>query len=484
MKIMKRQIKGSLLIALLGIIFLNSCSINDRFEKINIDENNPTSTPPEVLLSNVERHVFDDHGGFGDGFIGQFSQHFAGNHATAVAYDQYDVTHSSFETFFTGSYINSLKDCDVIIKESKPGYEKYKGVAEILTAYRLGYMTSLYGDIPYSEALDASILKPKYDKQIDIYTAIQGLLAKAITDIDAGAVDLKGDFIYDGDTDKWKAAAYMLSARYYNHLSKKDPAGSATSALSAIDKAKALGMDSSDWDLLIKFEGTAAYQNPWDEMYGNGMVIANQPFIDELISTGDPRTEALFASIDRNGEEVYGVGKIQSGIPQVLNSTIMGGDDSYYGQKDSSLPAASYAELLMIEAEAALRSGDKPRAAAAHNSAIIAHVNQVTSLPAGLARIDAYVATYASETSSSITLEKIMTAKHKITIAMSVESWMDFRRLGNMYPTWSYIPLNDTETAPIGTQFIQRILYPQSELNSNGDNVPSATIFTKLPILE
>ncbi len=484
MKIMKRQIKGSLVIALLGMIILNSCSINDRFEKINIDENNPTSTPPEVLLSNVERHVFDDHGGFGDGFIGQFSQHFAGNHATAVAYDQYDLTHGSFEGFFTGSYINSLKDCDVIIKESKPGYEKFKGVAEILTAYRLGYLTSLYGDIPYSEALNPTILKPKYDKQADIYITIQELLAKGITDIDAGVVGLKGDFIYDGDTDKWKAAAYMLSARYYNHLSKKDPAGSATKALAAIDNAKALGMDSADWDLLIKFEGTALYQNPWDALYQNGMIIANQPFIDELISTGDPRTEALFASVDRNGFDVYGVGKIQSGIPQVANSTIVGGDDSYYGKKVSSIPAISYAEVLMIEAEAALRSGDHSRAASAHNAAVIAHVNQVTSLAAGLSRVDAYVANYASETSATINLEKIMTAKHIITIAMSVESWMDFRRLGNMYPTWSYIPLNDTETAPIGTQFIQRILYPQAELNTNGANVPSATIYTKLPIFE
>jgi hypothetical protein len=484
MKIMKIHIKSSLLVVLLGTIFLNSCNIDDRFEKMNIDENNPTSVPPEALLSNVERHVFDDHGGFDGGFIGQFAQHFSGNHATGIEYDQYQLTNGSFEGFFTGSYINSLKDCERIITQSKPGYEKFKGVAKILTAYRLGFLTSLYGDIPYSEALNASILKPKYDKQIDIYTTIQSLLAEGITDIDNGVVDLKGDFIYDGDTDKWKAAAYLLSARYHNHLSKKDPAGSATNALAAINKAKALGMNSSDWDLLIKFEGTAAFQNPWDALYQNGMIIANKPFLDNLIASGDPRTEALFASEDRNGNDVYGVGKIQSGIPATLDHSIVGGVDSYYGQVGSSIPAASYAELLMIEAEAALRSGDKPRAALAHNNAIKAHIDQVTSLPAGLARKATYIANFASETVITISLAKIMTEKHKIMIAMCVESWMDFRRHGNQYPTWATIPLDDTETAPIGTQYIQRILYPQAELDSNGSNVPTATIFTKLPIFQ
>jgi len=55
------------------------------------------------------------------------------------------------------------------------------------------------------------------------------------------------------------------------------------------------------------------------------------------------------------------------------------------------------------------------------------------------------------------------------------------------YPSWLKIPVVDATAAspvPVASQFIQRLLYPQSELDRNSKNVPSATIFDKLPILQ
>jgi len=39
-------------------------------------------------------------------------------------------------------------------------------------------------------------------------------------------------------------------------------------------------------------------------------------------------------------------------------------------------------------------------------------------------------------------------------------------------------------TVPVASSYIQRLLYPQSELDRNSKNVPSATIFDKLPVLQ
>ena len=80
-----------------------------------------------------------------------------------------------------------------------------------------------------------------------------------------------------------------------------------------------------------------------------------------------------------------------------------------------------------------------------------------------------------------------MTEKHKIMFSIEGESWMDVRRTGNLYPTWLTIPVQDetaTPVVPVASQFIQRLLYPQSELDRNAANVPNATIFDKLTILQ
>jgi hypothetical protein len=145
----------------------------------------------------------------------------------------------------------------------------------------------------------------------------------------------------------------------------------------------------------------------------------------------------------------------------------------------------------MIEAEAALRVGDPGRAATAHNAAITDQINAVLSLPASLTsdknKVAAYLAIYASETAGTITLAKIMTEKHKLMFSIEGESWMDVRRTGNLYPSWLTIPVVDETVippVPVAANWIQRLLYPQSELDKNTANVPAAAIFDKIPILQ
>ncbi|QYS91426.1 SusD/RagB family nutrient-binding outer membrane lipoprotein [Flavobacterium covae] len=208
----------------IGSLTFSSCNLDDRFEEINKNENNPTKVDPSFLLPTAEKEIFSSVGGFGsrsdgDGFIGQFSQHFAGNHATGLVYDSYALTNGSFAPIFENSFVYSLRDCKEILKYNDPRFQKYRGVTKILMAYKYGYLTTLYGDIPITESLNDNNTKPKYDSQEDVYKHIQTLLADGISDLDSNnTLDLKSDFIYNGDITKWKAAAYLLSARFYNHF--------------------------------------------------------------------------------------------------------------------------------------------------------------------------------------------------------------------------------------------------------------------------
>jgi hypothetical protein len=429
-------------------------------------------------------------GGFYEGFLGVFSQHFAGNHAQGLDYNVYQITPTDFQFLFNRAYVSSLMNLKQITVSVNDNQKPYAGIAKILEAYQLGYLTSVFGDIPWSQALDViAFPNPKYDSQIDIYTTIQKLIADGIVLIDAGGDPVSGDLIYNGDLDKWKAAAYLLSARYYNHFSKADPLGSATNVLNMIDKAKNAGFSSSTSNFALPYDGTTGETtNPWVEMADNGMCVVNKVFLDKMIAENDPRINAYFTSTNKDGDNVYGLGKIISGNPGDGKYMGIGYDSySYFGKSTSNVLLATYSELLMLEAEAAFRSNDLPRAATAHNAAIASQMNDVVTLTADKAKIPAYISTYASETAATITLEKIMTEKYKLMVTLEAESWMDVRRCDYKYPSWLAIPVVDETTVPVvpaASAFIQRLPYPQSELDKNAGAVPRATIFDKLPILK
>lgn len=499
-----KHIFKTLLILISGALILGSSSCKkslDNLANLNKNENQPLKASSATLLTAAEfSGVMLDQGSFmstgadGDGFLGIFAQHLSGNHAEGVDFNQYILKHGDFQFLFNDAYVSSLKNLNLLIANATAKEQAYVGIAQILEAYQLGYLTAVYGDIPWSQALDVvKYPHPKYDAQVDIYTQVQSLLAAGIINLKANSTStVNGDIIYSGNIANWQAAGYLLKARFYNHFSKKDPQGSATSALLMVDSAKLAGLTSDAGDFTLPYDGlTSQTTNPWvGGMYPNGMLVANKPFLDTLIAQKDPRLNAYFTSIDGiDQSNVYGLGKVISG--NVGNGAYMSigpGPGSFFGKAaNTSVLLASYPELLMIEAEAALRSGNTSRAATAHNAAITAQLNTVVSLASDVLRIPAYIAKYASETPTSISLAKIMTEKYKLMFSMEAESWMDVRRTNYLYPSFLSIPVVDETATPIVTVsqvFIQRLLYPQSELDKNASNVPGTTIYDKLPILQ
>lgn len=485
---MKQRFKIAILASFASMILFSSCTKTlDSMAKMNINENSPTTVIPSALLTQAEfSGVFTNEGGFGDCPIGVFNGHLAGNHATGLNYNQYQLTATSFQGLFTNAYQSSMMNLKQII--NNPDANKaYVGIAQILQAYELGYVTTLYGDIPWTQALDVvTYPHPKFDAQADVYTSIQGLLTAGIANVTTGGT-VKGDILYNGNLSKWKALAYMLSARYYNHLSKKDPTGSATNALAAAANAYAAGFTTA-YDFALPYDGSSAMVNPYQATWVNGMYPVNKPFLSLIMTTADPRLRAFLTSTSYGtGVNAYGLGKTQDGDVGTGNY-MMPGDSTYYGAANSPVLFGTYFELKFIEAEANMRLGKTTEAAAALNAAVSAHLNKVVSFTADKALIPAYVATYGSETSGTVTTAKIMTEKYKAMFCQEVEAWMDVRRHNYAYPVgMQAIPVVSNAVAtkvPVASAFIQRLLYPQEELNNNLSNVPKATIFDKLPILQ
>jgi len=102
----------------------------------------------------------------------------------------------------------------------------YTAVSLIMKSYWSAYMTSAWGDIPYSQAMKAEdgILKPVYDEQKLVFKGVLGDLEKA-NELLAGAtvttLVASADPLYAGNVMKWRQFANSLQLRYLLRLSEK-----------------------------------------------------------------------------------------------------------------------------------------------------------------------------------------------------------------------------------------------------------------------
>ena len=127
----------------------------------------------------------------------------------------YDISERDFDLSGYQSVLTPLR----FIRQEKPDNMLYQGITKVVEAHLMGTYASLFGDLPYSEALNPEFENPIFDEQPNVFAALQALLDAAISDLESAtpADAVLGDYIFGGDILKWKESAYTLKARYYMH---------------------------------------------------------------------------------------------------------------------------------------------------------------------------------------------------------------------------------------------------------------------------
>ena len=219
------------------------------------------------------------------------------------------------------SLYSPLKNSQYIYENAKSepleGNQKfYTAVGLIMRSFWYGFMTSLYGDIPYSEAMKAQSgnFTPVYDAQKDIFKGILGDLKTAnellstVTTVDGASA---ADIMYGGDVTKWRKFANSLRLRYLIRLSEKLTDMSAASVDVKTEVSTMVGnsatypiFTSSSDNASIPFPGTDA-TNGW---YGGPLGWTNRSefyrrkpcatFVNELRTTMDPRLTVFIRPVD------------------------------------------------------------------------------------------------------------------------------------------------------------------------------------------
>jgi hypothetical protein len=390
-------------------------------------------------------------------------------------------------TPFFSIYSNTLNNVVFMInlaqQQQAPYYE---GMGKILLALNLGLATDVFGNIPYSEAFKGvENLKPKYDTQQDIYTAIQALLSEGVILLSKPSGTLKpatDDLCYAGNSGKWIKLANVLKARYALHLTKKGAVAAANQALGYL--AGGFAGNADDFQLTY----TSRNINPWNKNVaigtgtGNFTITHSRKFLDGMNGVTypgliDPRLPFI---ADKGTSTLNFTGIINgSGISGNTNITA----NTFFAKDVSPVIMVSYAEQKLIEAEANfLANGGTVSStgstAAAYNAYLVAIGANMDKLGVSVANKTTYLADLqVAVTATGIKLEHIMREKF-IALYLNPEVWTDVRRYDYNNTVFKGIALPVNQDPLMAGQFIRRSMYPLEELTRNPNAVTEEKTLT------
>lgn len=463
---MKKLILPILALALV----LGSCT--DNLTSLNEDPKAASDVPAKTLFSsaqvslgtflnstNVNRNIFK-----------LISQYWAQTVYTTES--QYVLTSRSIPSnIWSELYRDVLKDLDKAatkIENDKllsSGVKKNQlaqiEILKVLTYYEL---VNIFGNIPYSEALDPQNTQPKFDDQEAVYMDLLSRLNTAIGNLNASSEGFgSSDVFYNGDISKWIKFANSLKMRMGITLSEVKP----SVAQSTVEAASPNAFQSNADNAIIPFQ-TGTHQNPlWEALVQSGRndYVPANTIVDMMNNLDDPRRPIHFQKY--KGAYVGGTYGAESNTYS---------EHSHFGEKikteDFEGIIMEYAEVEFIRAEAAVRGWNVSGTAKSHYDKAVRADMEYWGVS------DSEISDYLSPTTGPAAfpatgtnqeqMEAIAQQKWMGLYLQGIQGWTEWRRLD--HPTLNAPPISDLTYQDIPTRFT----YPVDEQNLNQQNYEQA----------
>ena len=176
------------------LFFLTLATLSGMYscKKESFDINkNPNSATDSTISYNVvlpaaqngTARIVSRNWGWLQNYMGYWAR--SGSYAPNTQEEGYELTTSFQSGIWTNIYDNLYDYQTMQIGANKAGATFYEGVARIMKAHNYEILVSIYGNVPYSEALKGTaITTPKYDNGLDIYKDL-------LRQIDAGIDEIK-----------------------------------------------------------------------------------------------------------------------------------------------------------------------------------------------------------------------------------------------------------------------------------------------------
>ena len=335
-------------------------------------------------------------------------------------------------------------------KATAVGDSSFLGIAQVWEAFTMGTASSMWGDIPYSEAV-AGNTAPALDNRFAILGSLQTLLSAAISNLTngSGAGPGGGDLVFGGDNAKWIRVAWTLKARYFMQTAESLSSTGSTAAYTNAITAALNGIndptgasDFSSFHTLATSERNMWAQFQTSSGFGTDLE-AGKALVDYMKARGDPRIPDYFC---QNAGGGYGGDDFNVIVPPDSVSLFVCLPPRF--AEDARVPYVTYVENELILAEAYNQTGNDALAQT--------HLNNAYATVPGLA-------SSATGVTGAALLDSIMLEKW-VSMFQNIESMNDYRR--------TCIPAITPSTNSQGfTNVPGRLFYPLNERNVN-PNIP------------
>ncbi len=439
-------------------IFFASCS-TDHFDDLNTDKKHPSEVPGDPLFSNGLRNGMDH---MNDCNVNRnnyrlYAQYWA--QCTYPEESQYNMAGRAIpDNVFAGIYRDGLRDLkearDIFSAtetndETKPIIDNKIAIIDIAMSYFYTYLVDVFGDIPYTDALQLAdgINLPKYDDDAAVYAACKTTIQSAMASMNDGpSFEGSVDFIYGGDVAAWKKFGNSLLLR----MAMRTPENAGTLNLDNL-------ISSNDEAFAIQYFAEQPNTNPvYVSLVASGRndYVPSNTLIDFMNGTSDPRRNLWFVTTDTT---VFIGGQYGTANSYAAFSHI--GD----AQRNPTLKGNlfSYSEVEFLLAEAAERGVGGSDAASHYAAAVTASILEWGG--------SSDMVTAFLEANPYNGLQSIAEQKWVAMYNNGPEGWATYRLFtdqlkGIMNPA-DGLTVDDIP---------RRLIYPINEATLNGENLEAA----------
>lgn len=465
---------------------------NENITNVNRNPNAPTSAPAGAVFTQAAANAVGRY--LGTGVLDLRGTEWTSQQLSEVQYpdeDRYARLQASSTTgTFNAAYTAELENLKKVVAQGQSaGQPGVWGPAAVMQTWAFGYMTDVWGDIPFTAALTGDSvggsLTPAYDAQKDIYTSFfktlsavsSALASDPSTDPGLGSADP----IYGGSISSWEKFANSLHLRDAMRIVNVDPATASAEIKAALSAPGGVFASNAD-NATFAWPGDGVFNNPWANNFSTrDDHRMSQTLMNIMLGLNDPRIP-IYAQPTVADPTKY------AGMPNGLDASTAGtyfntasrpgaifypGATAYgfYGGAGKSYPSnvMTYAEVAFTQAEAAERGLGGLTASQApgfYNAGITASMNQwgVTD-PVAIATYLAQPAVAYQGGAAGLT--QIATQKWLALYSDGTNAWAEWRR--------TCVPSTvKAGPAAIINYVPRRFEYSTTELSTNAANVNAA----------